>query len=184
MSMNTHLSEVFELVASRFAERGIDTLLIGGFAVNHYGYSRNTMDIDFMLASHQENEACRLMRENGYTNISKHETVIFVQKPESSLRVDFLKVDKHTMTRLLASSSDVEYLGHSVRLPSLEDLIAMKIFSLKTGGAKREAKDYPDIAYLAVLNNWNTERQLRPLCDQFGTPEIYERLCKMIKDIA
>lgn len=44
------IGEILETVAQLLDNKGIDALLIGGFAVNHYGYTRNTLDVDFMVA--------------------------------------------------------------------------------------------------------------------------------------
>jgi hypothetical protein len=42
------LNRILEIAAESLPAAGVDCLLIGGFAVNHYGYSRNTLDVDFM----------------------------------------------------------------------------------------------------------------------------------------
>jgi len=41
-------STVFHLVSDVFRKAGVDTVLIGGFAVNHYKVTRQTIDIDFL----------------------------------------------------------------------------------------------------------------------------------------
>jgi len=50
------LDEVLSLAATTLPAAGVSCLLIGGFAVNHYGYTRNTLDIDFMIALAQAPE--------------------------------------------------------------------------------------------------------------------------------
>jgi hypothetical protein len=39
---------------------GVEYLLVGGFAVNHYGYHRSTEDIDFWVAVSDKNFDCLL----------------------------------------------------------------------------------------------------------------------------
>ncbi len=42
---------IFDVVGRVLPAVGVEFLLIGGHAVNHYGYSRATIDVDFMIAS-------------------------------------------------------------------------------------------------------------------------------------
>ncbi len=163
---------VMRTVARIHEKQDIPFLLIGGFAVNEYGYTRNTLDIDFMLSTANLPEVKRLMREAGFTNISQFENVTFCSLPDESLRVDLLPVDEQTMSRLLANAQTRTVNGVSLRLPSLPDLIALKIFSLNENMGRRRNKDLPDIAYLTLLNHLDLERDVLPLCERYGTPEL------------
>ena len=42
---------VFNVVGRQLPKAGVEFLMIGGHAVNHYGYSRATLDVDFMIAA-------------------------------------------------------------------------------------------------------------------------------------
>lgn len=75
--MEFEADNVFGVVSRQLPEAEIDFLLIGGHAVNHYGFLRATQDIDFMITSTDEPELRRVMSKAGFTNISSHETVIF-----------------------------------------------------------------------------------------------------------
>jgi len=166
-------------------EAGVDYLMIGGHAVNHYGFTRATQDIDFMIAAADEVVLCRVMSEAGFTNIAAHETVVFFNRPGSSLRVDFVKVDRQTMGKLLAHAVAVDYFeGHKVKIPCLNDLIAMKLFALKGGHPGREDKDFPDIVHLVIENGLDLQTELRALCEEFGTNAIYERLGARIRELS
>jgi len=179
--MDSDADVVFDVVSRRFPEAGIKTIMIGGHAVNHYGVSRATQDIDFMIATTDEGTARRVMQDAGFTNISAHENVLFFNRPGSPLRIDFLKVDGETMAKLLANSREVDYFeGHRVRVPQLTDLLGMKLFALSNGGAKREAKDFWDIVKLVIENRVTVDTDLQELCRRFGTDEIYARLCTQI----
>lgn len=61
---------ILELAATTLPAAGVSCLLIGGFAVNHYGYTRNTLDIDFMIASDQIDPIRAIMHAAGFTNVS------------------------------------------------------------------------------------------------------------------
>ena len=176
---------VFEVASCRLPEAGVDCLMIGGHAVNHYGVSRATQDIDFMIASADEGAVRRVMSEAGFTNIAVHNTVVFFNRPGSPLRVDFLKVARETMDKLLSNAVAVEYFGeHNVWVPQLSDLLAMKLFALASGGSDREEKDFPDIVNLVMENRLDVEADLAPLCREFGTDKIFDRLSARIGDLA
>ena len=49
-----NLDKVFSVVSRKLPEADIEYLLIGGVAVNHYGYTRNTLDVDFMIVGNSE----------------------------------------------------------------------------------------------------------------------------------
>ncbi|MBL7077157.1 MAG: nucleotidyltransferase [Kiritimatiellae bacterium] len=182
--MDYEIDHVLEVVTQRLPEAGVDAIMIGGHAVNSYGVLRATQDIDFMIAAAQEDVVRRIMRDTGFTNMAIHETVMFFKRPESTLRIDFLKVDQDTMDKLLANSREVDYFsGHVMRIPQLKDLLAMKIFALVSGGTKREEKDFPDIVNLTMENNLDLEADLHPLCRQFGSEQIFERVSTRIREL-
>ena len=168
--------DIFRIVSEKLPAAGIDCLLIGGFAVNHYGYTRNTLDVDFMIAGVFCEPVRSIMRDYGFLNMDERENVLFCSRPDGGPRVDFLKVDEGTMQKLQINAQEVIIQGVTLRLPCLKDLIAMKIFSLTQDTARRMSKDLPDIAYLAVLNDLDLNMDIKPLCDRFGAPIIYNMI--------
>jgi len=170
----TSVDTILAIAAGQLPEVGVDCLLIGGFAVNYHGYTRNTLDVDFMIIGDQLDVVRLIMTRAGFTNIAIRDNVAFFSAPDSAPRVDFLRVDAETMRKLLASAIDVCVHGHTLKVPALNDLIAMKVFSLSQDTARRMGKDLPDIAYLSVLHDLDLVSDIRPLCDNFGTDKIYE----------
>jgi hypothetical protein len=182
--MDFEVDKVMDVVTCLLPAAGIDAVMIGGHAVNHYGVSRATQDIDFMVAAADVDAVRRIMHAEGFTNVAVHETVIFFNQPGTALRVVFLKVDRETMDRLLANAKEVEYFGgQGVRVPQLKDLLAMKLFALSRGGAKREDKDFSDIVHLVIENHVPTDRELLELCRQFADDATHARLCARIKEL-
>ena len=177
------LNQALETVATKLPEREIDCLLIGGFAVNHYGYTRNTLDIDFMIDSQKLDSVRKVMMDAGFTNIDIHDNVAFFWSSDSTLRIDFLRVNTSTIDKLLADASVITLHGCKLKIPSLINIIAMKIFSLSQNKEKRMGKDLPDIAYLAVINKLNLEQEIKPLCSKFGNDDIYRMICNHVKGI-
>jgi predicted nucleotidyltransferase len=175
--------EILSIASQDLPEAGIDCLLIGGLAVNHYGFTRNTLDVDFMIAGQQVDPLKTLLRKKGFTNISIHENVVFFTSDQGGPRIDFLQVDPETMAALLARAVPMQVGGYPLKAPSLTDLLAMKIFALVGNPARRMAKDLPDIAYLTLLNDLSLERDILPLCERYGSPDIFRMIQSQIEEL-
>ena len=175
--------EIFRVVADVLEPSGIDCLLIGGLAVNHYGYSRSTLDVDFMIVSDDRDEVRNAMRNAGFTNMSTQPNVMFFQRPETTLRIDFLNTDKSTMSKMLGHAVRAEFCGRNVRVPSLLDLLAMKFFALSQASGRRADKDIPDIAWLSLINGLDVEIDLHPLSLRFANEDIFHRVSAKIKEL-
>jgi hypothetical protein len=181
--MTDALHDIFRVVADVLMPSGIDCLLIGGFAVNHYGYTRNTLDIDLMIVAEQKDDVRRAMMQAGFTNVAVHANVTFFNRPESPLRVDFLNTDRATMVKMLERATWAEFFGKKVRVPALTDLLSMKFFALAQAPGRRMDKDLPDIAWLAVVNGLDVEKDLHPLAMRFADENVFQRVCEKIKDV-
>ena len=182
-SLVSGLQIVFEVVVNKLSAAGVECLLVGGFAVNHYGYSRSTLDIDFMVVSDDRDAVLDAMRQAGFTSYSIHANVTFFQRPGETLRVDFLNTDSETMAKLVSRAVRAEFFGVSVRLPALRDLLAMKFFALSQALGQRTEKDIPDIAWLTLINGLDTEADLHPLALRFADEEVFRRVCDKIEEI-
>ena len=174
------VKKVFETVCRELPKAQVEFLMIGGHAVNYYGYIRATMDVDFMIASDAVSSVRKVMKNAGFSNISEGENVIFFNHPDSSVRVDFLPVDADTMKTLLKHAATVDYGGFSICVPSLEDLIAMKLFALRN--PRREERDLLDIVQLILENEAHLDFDLEALCGRFATPAIFQKLTHRIKE--
>ena len=98
-----------------------------------------------MIVSEQRDRVRRIMTAAGFPNVSAQSNVTFFSAAGVSWRVDFLTVDGPTLQKLLARAVPVEIRGFPLKVPALKDLLAMKIFSLSQGAARRMGKDLPDI---------------------------------------
>lgn len=177
----TSLNTILDVVSHQFPAAGVDCIVIGGFAVNYHGYTRNTLDVDFMIFTEQLDAVREIMKRAGFTNVAIKDNVAFFNAPSSPMRADFLRVDRETMQRLLANAICASVHGHELKVPALRDLIAMKIFALSQDFDRRRGKDLPDIAYLSVLHKLDLEIDIRPLCDRFGTPQTYDHIRNQVE---
>lgn len=174
---------IFDVVSKQLPRAGVEFLMIGGHAVNHYGYSRATIDVDFMIAANDVAAVRSVMKAAGFTNVSESENVVFFKHPKIPFRVDFLQVDSESMRKLMANATRTEYAGVPMAIPSLKDLISMKLFALKCGSPRREGKDFPDIVNLVLEHGLDVEAELKPLCNKFADEQTYARLAEHIREL-
>ena len=178
-NMKTFQQQFLELKS--FLERNdLRFLVVGGVAVQHYGYSRATMDIDLMMVIPDDFAFVDKLRAAGFTYYSIAAMAVFGKKPDWSHRVDFIKVDTLTFSKLMAESVVAQLYGIEVRMPSLKHLIAMKFHAYKQGGARR-IKDFHDIVWLSVLNDLVPERDLRDQALRYADENIYREVVSAIK---
>lgn len=178
-----NIEKAFAIISQDFPKEGIEFLMIGGHAVNYYGFSRATIDVDFMIAAEATPSVRSIMKAAGFSNISEGENALFFNAPGSNLRVDFLPVDAATMRQLIEHSVWIDYANYRIRVPSLADLIALKLFAIKGGSAKRGDRDIVDIVHLVIENRVDVERDLRDLCARFASDQIYAHLTQQIKEM-
>jgi len=177
------LQDIIQRVIQTFCQSGIKCLLIGGYAVNYYGYTRNTLDVDFMIAVEDVDKSRQRLKEAGFSNVSDGENVLMFSRPDSSLRLDFLKTDSDTLNQLIQHAQSVQMLGVTVEIPALLDLLAMKFFALGQASHVREDKDVPDIAWLAILNKLDPVHDLLPLARRFANETVYDKVVKKMAQL-
>ena len=171
------------LISRELPAAGVESLLVGGMAVNHYGYTRSTLDVDLMIAADELGKVRDIMLLGGFTNFSIQPVVAFFNEPGTALRVDFLQVDAMTMQKLMAGARLIRIYDLPLMVPSLADLIAMKLFAAHHGAAARGEKDLADVAYLAILNHLDPERDILPLCRKYASDCVYSALCLRIEQL-
>lgn len=168
--------QILRIASQDLPAAGVRPILIGGFAVNHYGYTRNTLDVDFMVPEESQTVVRDVMFRHGFMNRTEMDNVVFYRHPAGGMRVDFLTVDKATYDGLLVNAKS-EMIGNApILLPALGDLLAMKIFALAQGNMARKAKDLPDIAFLCVFNGVDLEETIKPLCEKYGCDSLFEEI--------
>lgn len=165
----------YETVLKAFVKEGIEFLIVGGFAVNAYGYSRHTVDLDLMIVIEDLNRVRGLMTTNGFTNIVIKEAAAHFFKPDETCRIDFLMANHATIATLVADAKAISIFGVQVKVPHLEHLIAMKLHALKYAFAQRVEKDVSDIIALMFANELSISR-IQKLCHEFSTPEVLSEI--------
>lgn len=129
----------------------VDYLLIGGYAVNHYGYHRFTEDIDFWIAISDENFARVLNAVRQFFGedlpgldlnfLRNHETLFLGRVPT---KIEVLQnVSGLTFTEAYPNRIEVTIEGTPVKIISLADLRTNK-------RATGRHKDLADLENLPV----------------------------------
>ena len=126
-------------------------LVIGGYAVNAHGYSRTTIDIDFLVR--REDRALWMARLCQRGCAILREADVFMQfTQERGTAIDLMLVRDETFEQFWTASEERTAMGVLVRVPSLDHLIALKLHALKQQLAQRTFKDADDVESLVRMN--------------------------------
>lgn len=150
-----HEPSLIEILKS-FQKKKLRYLLIGGHAVNQYGSPGITKDFDFWIDSNQREIALNVLAERGFDLPPKEDWT----HPILNAYADWEKIDLFFTRRMMNLENRLldfedfyakstlfidDKKGFAVRVPSIEDLIALKKMR------KPNAKDSLDIAFLEKL---------------------------------
>lgn len=168
---------IFDFIATEFKKAGIDFVLIGGFAVNAYDFTRQTKDIDFMIAD-QDYEKAKKVFENAEFQEFEHEKTFSRWRTNCAPPIlDLIFTDRSSLTKLIEHGTEKTIAGRHIKVPSLEHLIAMKLHAMKQQPERREWKDWIDVIQLIKVNHVDVKADhFRELCLKFGTEELYRRI--------
>lgn len=172
----------FHLISDIIKKKSIPCVLIGGFAVNYYKVTRQTADIDFLITKEDFEKISGLLKKTGYKkNYAKEVFTRFRSNGLYLLDIDFMFVDKDTLAKIIKNGKRISIARQNFIIPSLENLIALKLHSLKNNIKIRQSKDLPDIIDLVRINKIDYKnKRFKELCVKYGTKEIYNQILDMI----
>ena len=164
--------------------RRLRYLVIGGLAVNFYGYSRDTSDLDFFISQNERAEWMNLLTQFGYKDFNDGGNFIQYQTPDKNAwPVDLMLVQEKTFTAILEACVEADIFDVKTKVPSLEHLIALKLHALKNTRMQRFLKDYLDVEYLIRINRLDvTSKAIRELFEKYGTPDLYEKVSRSLAE--
>ncbi|MBX7181701.1 MAG: nucleotidyltransferase [Bacteroidia bacterium] len=150
---------LFSLVINRLLRHQVSFLLIGGYAVNFYGYGRYTGDIDFWLEPSNENKAKFITAlkslSNNWELIEYANQLDFTQKQSIQIgkvphRIDFLTyVNLVDFDEAWEKRKEIPFQDLTLPIVHYDHLILMKF---NTG----RPKDKLDIEELQRRNKGET----------------------------
>ena len=144
----------FEIVIKEFQKQNIDFAVIGGLALQQFGVTRTTSDIDFLVLISDKNKVKEVMERLNYD--LKYESIDilnFFSKHSAFDRIDFLIAHRKYALVMLERAVVKEVLdGKSkVKFIRAEDQIGLKVQSSKND-PERYHQDMADIERLIEYN--------------------------------
>jgi predicted nucleotidyltransferase len=169
---------LFQTIQVEAEKRKLPFLVIGGLAVNFYGTSRETADLDLLILRDARASWLDLFLAQGYSIFHDAGTFIQLSAPSKDVMpIDLMLVRESTFTPMLAAGREVEMFGAPLRIPSLDHLIALKLHALRHGHRGRNLKDFLDIENLVQVNKIDMQSdKARSLFLKYGTVDIYEKI--------
>jgi hypothetical protein len=172
-----NLFQALELLS---AQEGLDFLVIGGHAINYYGYSRETFDIDILTEQDSRPRWISILATLGYT--SSHEHGTFVQydpSPQYGWPLDLMFVNAETWRKLRTEAVPAAFGPAQCKVPKVQHLIALKLHALKHTRVHRFLKDFQDVVGLIQINHLDmVSAEMQELFSRYGTPELYSKVAR------
>lgn len=160
----------FAEVVSALRAGGLSFLLVGGLSLLAHKVERATGDIDFVCPKDSRELAASVMNGLGYS-IQMEKADLYTRYHQSGRRVvDFIYVNPSTFSHLREASVETEVSRVQVRVPSLNHLLAMKLFSLSQ--SSKRGKDLGDILSLMANNGVDVHsKEFEALCLKYAGPK-------------
>lgn len=160
----------------RFDRGGIPLLLAGGWAVCYHGYSRMTLDIDWVCMRSREAAAIALMDLLGFDKTTEGMASRFKRRGDPGFPyIDLIWVDDSTFAKMAAPDSDAREKPH-VPVINFRALLAMKLHALKDDEVRR-SKDLLDLRYLLSDSPIEiSDEEFRTMCERFAGPDAYDKV--------
>lgn len=166
--------KIVPLIAEKAALAGLEFLVIGGNAVIAYGYPRLTSDVDLLVRETDRRKWDDLILALGYRQHHIHRVFHMYNPIARDLpAVDLMLVNEGTFAKLSDNTTDTELGGVTVRIPSLRNLIALKLHALRQGGEHRHTRDFVDVIELMQLNQVDLAApDYVEILERYATPAI------------
>ncbi len=114
------------------------------------------------------------LKQAGYTQESSQKVFVRLQNKSPDLMdIDFMFVDEDTLDKIILDAKEVAIGKHKFIIPSLMNMIALKLHSLKHNFDIRRAKNLLDIVSLIKLNKENAKaKDFHQLCLKYANEDI------------
>lgn len=166
-----------EVIAACSQDPGLPFLVIGGLAVIAHGYSRDTLDLDYLVRCSDRDAWQRALARYDYATAYEHESFAQFASKRGWIDIDLMFVNERTFDAMFAASELKRLGGASARFPSLEHLVALKLHVIKQNLRHRMLGDFDDIINLVLANRVNLrEEKWRQLFAKYGSLEVYEKV--------
>jgi hypothetical protein len=175
--MAMDFGRVLDLIERHIGEAGHEWVIAGGLAM--HGHSRTTQDLDVIVEASARDRVLAFMESEGYETL--HASAGFsnhVHREPGLGRIDFIYVDAGTAQRVFPRCVPIGWKGRSLRVPSPEHLIAMKVHAMKNDPS-RTFREMADIQYLLGLKAVDRTRARRYF-ELAGLEERFDELLRIL----
>lgn len=168
-------------LAARAAGEGLESLLVGGNAVNLLAYSRTTFDVDLLVLESDVERWIAFLAGHGYAIF--HRTANFVRlrfaaDPAAALPIDLMLADQETFRKMQAGSQRCD-LGNDLHLsiPSVLHVIALKLHALRNPARLESGVDLQDVKHLIKTVGIDvSSSEFQEIAQRYATEEVIARL--------
>jgi len=175
-----HFDEVVRTFAEYFEREEIPFALIGGLALQAWGHSRFTRDLDLLVPAVARSRVLAFTEGLGYETLFASDGFSNHLHSEERLgRVDFMYVDQRTSEQIFSGARPRLLLPDlEVPVPRPEHLIAMKLLAIKNNPA-RVFEEMTDIQHLVQLEGVD-RGEVRDYFERFDLLRLYDELTRTI----
>lgn len=172
--------EILRTISFYVEGKNMPFLIIGGHALNAYGFSRQTGDLDLLVPRADKTRWLELMSRLNYIKGQDNEYFVrFSAENLANWPIDLMFVDSQTFDKLLANSTDALIGVANARIVSIKHLALLKIHALKIYQEHRYNKDYADLVYLLKTGKTGMNKDdLHAACVKYANLELFEKLSK------
>ncbi|MCB0339838.1 MAG: hypothetical protein KDD53_09550 [Bdellovibrionales bacterium] len=170
--------EVLRTIALYVEDKDMPFIVIGGHAINAYGISRQTGDIDLLIQKSQKDKWVELLSRLNYKlGQNDDKFARFRHDQIGAWPIDLMLVDNDTFSKFLTDSSWNTIGVAKVRLVSARHLALLKIHALKHYQEHRYVKDYTDlISLLRTGLTGISDLDLRAFCERYAGLKLYDKI--------
>ena len=161
------------------AESGLPLLLVGGTAVQVFGYGRFTKDFDCLIAHESDAELAAVLEAADYEQFDRSPVVARYRHRQNPLLVlDTLLVNAETFAKMWAMRSSVRLATFELSVAAPLHVIAMKLHAIKSD-SRRKFRDLVDVLEIIRLKHATfTREDLHTVCQRYGTVELEEEVLR------
>ena len=177
--------DLFQRVAELSRDLDLPLLVIGGHAVNAYGYSRTTLDVDFLIAVESFSKWRPAFESMGYVWKGQTDNFARLDPPTTdppSFPIDVMFVSTETFAKLHADKNELDFGGIRLPAPKPIHLIALKLHAMKNPERLKKGKDLPDILNLISICGIDTAgEEFKSILNRYANDETRSLLADILR---
>lgn len=177
--------DLFQRVAELSQKLDLPLLVIGGHAVNAYGYSRTTLDVDFLIAVESFSKWRPAFESIGYVWKGQTENFARLDPPVTdppSFPIDVMFVSSETFAKLHAEKLELDFGAARLPAPKPIHLVALKLHAMKNPERLKKGKDLPDILNLiSICEIDTTGEEFASILERYANDETRSLLLSLLR---